>query len=229
MAQRSNDERILNIATALEELNDEVVYVGGSVAQYYSKDAASHKLQTTFDVDCVIDISTYDEYNEFQERLYRKKFRNDHSEGAPVCRFVFNDEKVDVMPKVYIPLTGDSNSWYPDGIKHRISHDIGKGRRIYIFPVSFYLASKLEALRSRGGEDYRGAKDFEDIVYVLNSCSDLVKQIQSIDDEKVKSFLKTEFSALIERMNIREEIESSLTEDERTEYVLSRMGEISKL
>ena len=60
MAQRSNDERILNIATALEELNDEVVYVGGSVAQYYSKDAASHKLQTTFDVDCVIDISTYD-------------------------------------------------------------------------------------------------------------------------------------------------------------------------
>ena len=124
MAQRSNDERVLNIATALEELNDEVVYVGGSVAQYYSKDAASRKLQTTFDVDCVIDISTYAEYNEFQERLYRKKFRNDHSEGAPVCRFVFNDEKVDVMPKVYIPLTGDSNSWNPDGIKHRISHDI---------------------------------------------------------------------------------------------------------
>ncbi len=49
MAQRSNDERVLNIATALEELNDEVVYVGGSVAQYYSKDAASRKLQTTFE------------------------------------------------------------------------------------------------------------------------------------------------------------------------------------
>ena len=58
------------------------------------------------------------------------------------------------------------------------------------------------------------AKDFEDIVYVLNSCPDLVKQIQSIDDEKVKLFLKTEFSALIERMNIREEIESS--PDERS-------------
>lgn len=64
---------------------------------------------------------------------------------------------------------------------------------------------------------------------MLNSCSDLVKQIQSIDDEKVKSFLKTEFSALIERMNIREEIESSLTEDERTEYVLLQMEAIAKL
>ena len=64
---------------------------------------------------------------------------------------------------------------------------------------------------------------------MLNSCSDLVKQIQSIDDEKVKLFLKTEFSALIERMNIREEIESSLTEDERTEYVLSQMEAIAKL
>lgn len=30
MAQRSNDERVLNISAALEELNDEVVYVGGS-------------------------------------------------------------------------------------------------------------------------------------------------------------------------------------------------------
>ena len=65
--------------------------------------------------------------------------------------------------------------------------------------------------------------------YVLNSCSDLVKQIQSIDDGKVKLFLKTEFSALIERMNIREEIESSLTEDERTEYVLLQMEAIAKL
>lgn len=64
---------------------------------------------------------------------------------------------------------------------------------------------------------------------MLNSCSDLVKQIQSIDDEKVKLFLKTEFSALIERMNIREEIESSLTEDERTEYVLLQMEAIAKL
>ena len=67
------------------------------------------------------------------------------------------------------------------------------------------------------------------IVYVLNSCSDLIQQIQSIEDENVKLFLKTEFSALIERMNIREEIESSLTEDDRTEYVLSKMEEISKL
>lgn len=64
---------------------------------------------------------------------------------------------------------------------------------------------------------------------MLNSCSDLVKQIQSIDDEKVKLFLKTEFSALIERMNIREEIESSLTEDDRTEYVLLQMEAIAKL
>lgn len=52
---------------------------------------------------------------------------------------------------------------------------------------------------------------------------------KSIDDENVKLFLKTEFSALIERMNIRNEIESSQTEDDRTEYVLSKMGEISKL
>ncbi len=43
------------------------------------------------------------------------------------------------------------------------------------FPVPFYLASKLEALHSRGGEDCRGAKDFEDIVYVLNYCPDLIQ------------------------------------------------------
>lgn len=56
-------------------------------------------------------------------------------------------------------------------------------------PVTYYLASKFEALNSRGGTDYRGAKDFEDIIYVVNSCLNLKEEIDKADDQEVKNFL----------------------------------------
>ncbi len=37
----------------------------------------------------------------------------------------------------------------------------------------YYIATKLEAVRSRGGEDLRFSHDFEDIVYVLNYSSEV--------------------------------------------------------
>lgn len=40
MQALSNNERLLQVASALEELNAEVVFVGGAVIQLYSSDSA---------------------------------------------------------------------------------------------------------------------------------------------------------------------------------------------
>lgn len=228
MAEKTNNERVLLIAEAMGELNERLVYVGGSVAQYYSNDKASRCLQTTYDVDCVVDSSTYQEYNEFVQELYSKHFRNDQSEGAPMCRFVHQGEIVDVMP-IDDTQIGESNRWYRSGFRHRVPLEIGRGKMIYIMSVPFYLATKLEALHSRGGSDYRGAKDFEDIVYVLNSCPDVARQIAECNDDIVIKYLIKEFSTMCTRQNIREEIESAMLEDNRELYVLSAMKDISNL
>ena len=226
MPNLSNNDRIRQIAKALEELNADVVYVGGAVIQLYSSDGAAVYPMTTYDVDCVVDIASYYEYREFEQKLYAKHFRNDISDGAPICRFLFNGEKVDFMPKVDTEI-GKSNSWYRKGVECRKPYIMEDGKSIYIMPVQYFLASKFEALHSRGGKDYRGEKDFEDIVFVVNSCSNLIDELQKCEDSDVKGFLAKESLALIERQNILEEIESSMMEEGRSDSVISVMKAIA--
>lgn len=219
MSELSNKERVLKIAIALEELNAIVVYVGGSVVQFYASDRGASNPMSTYDVDCVVDLTSYKEYHAFEEKLHAKNFNNDTSEGAPICRYVFEDETVDFMPKVDTVI-GKSNRWYPLGIKHKLSVPIGAKTTIFIMPVSYYLASKFEALKSRGGMDYRGSKDFEDIVYIVDSCHNLTEEIARADEEEVMEYLKSEFLNLCQRPNIREEVECALTDTDRVDYVM---------
>ena len=222
MSELSNKERVLKIAMALEELNAKVVYVGGSVVQFYASDQGAANPMTTYDVDCVVDLTTYREYHAFEEELHGKNFSNDTSEGAPICRYLFDDEIVDFMPKVDTGI-GESNRWYPMGVEHKQHYLINSNTAIFIMPVSYYLASKFEALNSRGGNDYRGSKDFEDIVYVVNSCHDLKEEIENADDGEVRDYLRSEFSALCQRPNIQEEIGCAIDDEGRVNYVLDIM------
>ena len=183
MAELSNNERIRQIADALEELNAYVVYVGGAVIQLYSSDSAAVNPMTTYDVDCVVDITSYREFRNFEKKLYEKHFSNDTSEGAPICRYLFNGEKVDFMPKV----------------------DTGSG------------------------DDYRGEKDFEDIVFVLNSCLHLMDDVRGSEEDDIRQYLKKEFSEITARSNIREETECALPEEGRLSFVLERMTEIARI
>lgn len=93
-------------------------------------------------------------------------------------------------------------------------------------PVTYYLASKFEALHSRGGTDFRGSKDFEDIVYVVNTCQNLKEELEKSDDEEVKDVLRGEFSTLCQRLNIREEIECAVDDTDRVHYILDKMRSI---
>ena len=228
MKQLSNNERLLQVANALEDLNAEVAYVGGAVIQLYSSDGAARNPMTTYDVDCVVNITSYPEYQAFEEKLYEKHFSNDTSEGAPICRYLFNGEKVDFMPKVDTCI-GETNKWYLKGMENRKEYRLTQYRTIYILPVSYFIATKLEALHSRGGDDYRGEKDFEDIVFVINSCHHLLEEICNSSETEIRDFLKEEFTALLSRRNIKEEIESALLEEGRTDIVLNRIESVAKI
>ena len=226
MPDLTNNERLRQIANALEEMNAEVVYVGGAVIQLYSTDGAARNPMTTTDVDCALDISSYGDFMAFQDRLYAKHFLNDTEEGAPICRYIFNGEKVDFMPKEDTGI-GESNRWYPMGIRCRQSRRLDTGEVIYVMPVAYYLASKLDALHSRGGDDYRGEKDFEDIVFVLNTCEQVATEVLDSNDPALRAYMKEEFTRMLLRPNLREEIECALLEDNRVDYIIERMRRIS--
>lgn len=226
---KDNIARLKEVSQGLEELNSQVVFVGGCVAQLYATGEAATEPHPTMDVDLVVDRSSYKEYNEFCELLRNKRFRNDTTFGAPICRWTFLDEIVDVMP-TNEKILGFSNRWYKAGIAHKVIYEISEGLFINIMPAIYFVASKMEAVFSRGGADLRYSHDFEDIVYVLNYCPEFTTQLAASADTELRQYLKNSFSKLLSRNNIREEIECMLPREEsaRVGYIQSLMVSITR-
>ena len=225
---RTNNERLQLIAEAMQELNARLVYVGGAMAGAYATDPIATEPRTTLDVDCVVDSNSYGEHAAFEEQLRAKHFQNDMDSDPPVlCRWVYNGEIVDVM-SIEEKSLSFGNRWYRPGYEHREFYKLPSGQLIYRLPVTYYIATKLEALRSRGGKDWRGAKDFEDIVYVLNYCMDFIDQFAA-ETGPVKTFVADEFASMLKRPNIAEEIECAIDpeEIERTDMILETLQKVA--
>lgn len=71
------------------------------------------------------------------------------------------------------------------------------------------MATKFEAHKGRGGDDLRQSHDFEDIIYILDNCPDLLNDI-SIANASVKAYLQIEFKSLLQNKGLLEGIESAL-------------------
>lgn len=176
------------VAAGFGELVEKVVFVGGIVTGLYMDSPSASEPRPTEDVDCVVEALTYHEYGEFEQLVRKRGFLDDISPGAPICRKVFKRIKVDIMPTKPEAI-GFSNKWYPEGIRQRVRHELPSGTPIYIFSLPYFLASKLEAFLSRGGTDPRQSSDLEDVILVLDGCTDPAKHLDKLDAD-VRLFVR---------------------------------------
>jgi len=172
--------------TLLEELSEQVVFVGGITTCLYIDVDIADDIRPTTDVDCVIEIANKKEYDKFQKKLRAKGFTHDMRVGAPLCRFRHGDLLVlDVMPNDE-EILGFSNSWYKEGILNKEKFHLTKDDYIYIFPLALFIASKFEAFNGRGRKDPRMSWDLEDIVLVIDGIKNF--QIPTLQG-RLKEFL----------------------------------------
>lgn len=225
---KTNNERLQEIAEGMQNLNERLVYVGGALAGSYADDPAAAEPRPTTDVDCVVNSANYAEHAAFEEQLRKLHFQNDtESEPPVICRWVYNGELVDVMSYEEKSLSF-GNRWYRPGFEHRELYELPSGQTIYRLSAPYYIATKIEALLSRGGSDWRGAKDFEDIIYVLNYCMDFMTRFRAAERD-VQQYLSDRFAKMLERPNFNEEIECAISADEieRTDLLLQIIREIA--
>lgn len=216
----ANIVMLQTVANGLENLKDDLVFVGGAVAELYVTDPAASDIRPTIDVDCVIELHSRTAHAKLEADLRAKGFANDTSEEAPICRFVYRGILVDVMPSDE-KFFGFSNRWYPEGIKNKIIKTLPDETAIYVFPPEYYLATKFEAHNSRGGSDLRQSHDFEDIIYILGNTLDILAEIENAN-ESVKEYLKEECQKLLKNDGLYEGIGSALSfesRDDRPEIV----------
>lgn len=215
------------VARGLGELNDHVAFVGGAVAGVYADDPASEDARPTTDVDCVLQLGILNDQYALEEALRRKHFQHDIESGV-ICRWIYQGITVDIMPDDERVL-GFSNRWYSKGMGNRINYTLPNKETIHIFPVTYYLATKLEAITSRGGHDLRFSHDFEDFIFVLNGCTNIEQELLGITDQELRTYLAEKFLELRKNSNIEECITCALPmgEEERCGYILSLLNVVN--
>lgn len=218
-----NITRIKAVYNALGELATKTIFAGGAVVSLYA-DRPYDDTRPTDDIDIVVELIDYNGYAAIEEKLRKMGFVND-IESMVICRYKINGIVVDVMP-ISEKVLGFSNKWYAPGFKLAIDFEIDKQHTVKIFPATYFIASKLEAFKSRGKSDGRTSSDFEDIVFVLNYRNTVWDELTAAD-KIVKAYLKDEFSKLLADNYINEWIAVHLdyNDRQRGDLILGRLKE----
>lgn len=188
-----------------------MIYVGGAVVSLYVNDPAAEDIRPTKDLDISVSVATFSELERLREELISKGFFQT-SEDDVICRFRFDDVKVDVMNTTEIGWA-PANPWFAAGFERREKKMIDE-QAIYILPFAYFLATKFSAFISRGNNDPIMSHDFEDIVYLLDNRMDFVEQIQNSPDD-VSSFLKEQFALIVSDRTRQEAVEAHLFYEHR--------------
>ena len=185
---------VAQVAEGLKELKDKMVFIGGAVISLYTDDPSADEIRPTSDIDMTINLANYAEWAKMQERLAELNFYPD-PQGQSICSYKFQDIAIDIMPAEDSSI-GVSNQWYKPGFKNLQKIQLeNEGVEINILPAAYFLATKLEAFKDRGENDFYGSHDFEDIIYLIDNRKTIVSDIQEADEE-VKQFIRTELTAI---------------------------------
>jgi hypothetical protein len=174
---RRNVEMLVRAAEALGELKDEVVFVGGAVVDLFITDPVAPRPRFTQDVDVVVEVATYRAWAELGERLRVLGVVRRQREGAPLCRWLIEDLVADVMPALERVL-GFTNRWYRQATRQSEERDLPGGVRIRAVTAPLFVATKIEAFRSRGRGDFVASHDLEDIIAVVDGRPALADEVK---------------------------------------------------
>jgi len=220
-----NKEATKKVALALGNLNEQVVYVGGAVVSLYINDSAAEDVRPTKDVDLTFQIASPSKLEELREDLNAKGFYQSSEEDV-ICRFLYEDLKIDVMSTQSVGWA-PSNPWFEKGFDKSIAVNL-EDIIIKILPLPYFLATKIEAFLDRGIKDIYASHDLEDIVYLFNYTTDIDAQVLASDSD-IKLYLAEKLKAFTENRSIMNAISGSLyyeQANERMEIIKERFQNI---
>lgn len=220
-----NREQLAKVARALGELSNEVVFVGGSIVGLLITDTAARFVRPTEDVDVIIEVASYAEYQSKVGPVLRGSGLVECTdEGAPVCAWKVDGIRVDVMPTGATVL-GFTNPWYHGAIATAEYYDID-GTAIRVIAAPYFLATKLVAFADRGESDYYASHDLEDILAIVDGRPSLVDEIAGADDA-VRNCLVESFGSLLGNSDFANALPGHL-EFGREQVVAARLRAIAK-
>lgn len=220
---------LLVVVRRLGDLRERMVFVGGTVRGLLITDAGAAAERPTDDVDAIISVASQVEFHRVGAELRRLGFREDASEGAPICRWIIDGVRVDVMPTEGAVL-GFRNRWYADAISNAIEVE-SEGERFRIVSAPYFCATKLEAFADRGGGDVYH-HDLEDVIALVDGRAELRGELETAS-EAVRAFVAETVTELLSSASFLEALPGHLPADAagqaRLPLVVGRLRAIAAL
>lgn len=226
-----NIRMIIHVAKRLGDLRDKVVFVGGCATGMFITDPTMPEIRATQDVDVIVEVTSRMEYYRLEEELRSRGFKQDMSENAPICRWLVDLIKVDIMP-TQDDILGFSNRWYLPAIKHAERIELENDLTIRLVSPPYFLATKIEAFNGRGGGDYMASHDMEDIITIMDGRPEIISEIRSALDD-LKDFLSRTFRIFLVNDEFIDSIPGHLSPDRasqaRLPLLIKRLEKIAEM
>lgn len=222
MSQAQNIQMLETVAQALgQPLCQQIAFVGGcTTALLLTDEFTREEVRYTDDVDLVIQIASYGQWQQLRQQLREKGFRESPSDDI-VCRMRLGELKVDFMPAdpATADLLGCNNRWFADGLATANEHTLPSGARIRLFAPPYFLASKLEAYAGRGAQNPLGSQDLEDILNLVNGREELLQEVDSAASD-LRAYLTQSMSALLGNRDFGYLVQDAARGDDQREQII---------
>jgi predicted nucleotidyltransferase len=232
MVDRNPNLAILElIAQALGPVCEEVIFVGGCATGLLLTQDRPEAIRITEDVDIVAQALTVRDYHSIEKKVRLRGFTNDMRPNAPICRWVYKQVTLDLMPTVK-EILGFANRWYPLAIETAQPVVLPSGLQIRLICAPVFIATKLEAFKDRGTSadgqpDYLGSHDLEDIMTVLDRRPELLAECAAMPLE-LRQYLSYEFSKMLRDIDFSTTLAGHLPGDAASQARLGKLRETIK-
>ena len=165
-----------------------------------------------------------------ESKLRAAGFQHDMSDGAPLCRWITDEVKVDIL-SVKDSFFKLNNNWLAEAVSNPQEVTI-RNKRIFIARAPFFLAMKLEAFADRGKNDFLGSRDIEDVVTVIDGRIQLLEEIQSSKPELIR-FIAESIRRLMKNSDFMQSLPGHLPPDpgsqKRYPFIVQKLKKIAEL
>jgi predicted nucleotidyltransferase len=187
--------RIISVATAIGPLANDVVFIGGAIAPLLHTEATLPRARPTKDVDAVVASHSYGDSESLDRTLRNLGFVHVMELRAHAHRWRSPAGiLLDLVP-AGAHLGGSGNPWDALALQSAVSATID-GVTFRHASAAAFIALKLEAFNDRGGGDWRGSHDIEDIVALIASRPSIAEDV-SIAPTAIAARIRTFASALL--------------------------------
>lgn len=225
-----NLERIEVVAAALGPLREQVIFVGGCAAGLLISDPAATPIRATLDIDLVVNVTILTEYHQIEEEFAKLGFKRDMSAEAPICRWMYRNIAVDLMP-TDARILGFANRWYPLAIQTAKAMTLPSGLSIRLIGAPEFLGTKFEAFRQRGNGDLLASHDLEDILNVIAGREQLLEEIAQCSAE-LRHYLADRSRELLATPDFEYWLTGLIQDDssgEQSDVVIERLRAIAEV